>query len=76
MTKKQENDLRNGLNRYADAMTSQWYEAQHVAPEYKDRYMARYADMARLFELLGGDWKRDKNGKHKVFLCGLSGESE
>lgn len=76
MNKKQENGLRSGLNRYADAMASQWYGAQHVDPEHRDRYIERYTDMARLFELMGGDWKRDKNGKHKVFLCGLSGESE
>lgn len=76
MTKKQENDLRNGLNRIADAMTSQWYVAQRVEPQLTERYMTRYADMARVVELLGGDWKRDKDGKHKIFLCGLSGESE
>ncbi len=35
MTKKQENDLRNGLNHIADAMTSQWYGVQHVDPEHR-----------------------------------------
>ena len=55
MTKKQENDLRNGLNRIADAMTSQWYGVQRVDQEHRDRYVERYADMARLFELMGGD---------------------
>ena len=76
MTKKQENDLCNGLNRIADAMASQLLYIQHADLDHKEKYMVGYAMMSSVIILLGGDWKRDKNGKHKVFLCGLSGESE
>ena len=35
---------------------------------------ASYQAMLRTIELLGGDWKRDKNGRHKVFIAGVTCE--
>lgn len=35
-----------------------------------------YEGVLKSIELLGGDWQRDENGKHKVFICGIGGKAE
>lgn len=35
---------------------------------------ASYQAMLRTIELLGGDWKRDENGRHRVFIAGVTCE--
>lgn len=35
-----------------------------------------YHTVLNTVEMLGGDWQRDENGKHKVFICGIGGKAE
>ena len=37
---------------------------------------SQYYSKLKAVELLGGDWKRDENGKHRVFIAGVTVDTE
>lgn len=66
--------IHTGLNALAICMDDQWFGMNR-----EDATEAQRNDCEGLYRgyivaicLLGGDWKRDQNGKHRVFMTGLS----
>lgn len=74
---KKINALREGIGRLIESLDNNWNWMKinsnsgrsENAPVY-----ASYQAMLRTIELLGGDWKRDENGKHKIFIAGVTCE--
>lgn len=74
MKKMYIDQIHTGLNTLALSMDAQWFgmnrkdatEAQRNACE--GLYQGYIASIC----MMGGDWKRDQNGKHRIFLAGLS----
>ena len=73
MKKMYIDQIHTGLNTLALSMDAQWFgmnrkdatEAQRNACE--GLYQGYIASIC----MMGGDWKRDQNGKHRIFLAGL-----
>lgn len=74
---KKINALREGIGRLTESLDNNWNWMKinfnsgrsENAPVY-----ASYQAMLRTIELLGGDWKRDENGRHRVFIAGVTCE--
>ena len=65
--------LRAGVVRLAGALDERYRIA--IAFE-RTADIAYYDGMRKAILMLGGDWQRDENGKHKVFICGVGGKAE
>ena len=67
-------ELRGHLGMLAFSMDSQWCVMHREDLPEPTRVCAegQYQGMIFTLTVLGGDWKRDQNGKHRVFLAGLS----
>ena len=70
MIKKEKEALRCRLNLLAEALDNQYKFMEGPTA------VALYAGMTVAFERLGGDWSRDENGHHCIFLFGIRGEAE
>lgn len=76
MNKTEKDQIRNGLDRIATAMTYEYEYLQNCDTSIKDRVQERYTGLINTVELLGAEWKRDRNGQHTVCFMGTSGKSE
>lgn len=65
--------LREGICRLTAALDERWAIIQ-AFPEYSTANSTYYSGLTKVIELLGGDWQRDENGKHKVFIDGVTCE--
>ena len=67
-------ELRRGLSTLASGMDAQWGVMHREDLPEPTRLYAEGQYQGMLFTLcaLGGDWVRDAEGKHRVFLMGAS----
>lgn len=67
-------ELRRGLNTLASGMDAQWGVMHREDLPEPTRLYAEGQYQGMLFTLcaMGGDWVRDAEGKHRVFLMGES----
>lgn len=74
MNKAYIEQIRNGLSTTALSMDTQWAMMLNSDLNIEQRHSceACYQGMVQTICVLGGDWVRDQNGKHRVFLAGLS----
>ena len=76
---KKINALREGIGRLTESLNNNWnwmkINSNSGRSENTPVY-ASYRAMLRTIELLGGDWKRDENGRHKVFIAGVTDATE
>ena len=74
MKKAYVEQIHTGLNTTALSMDIQWTMMHN--PELNDQQRlsseAYYQGLMQTICFMGGDWKRDSKGKHRVFLAGLS----
>lgn len=74
MKKAYVEQIHTGLNTTALSMDTQW--AMMHNPELNDQQRlsseACYQGLMQTLSFMGGDWVRDQNGKHRVFLAGMS----
>ena len=74
MTDRERNkELRNGIGRLTAALNERWAIIQ-AFPEYSAANTTYFSGLTKAIELLGGDWTRDENGKHRVFIAGMTCE--
>ena len=79
MTDKERiNVLREGICRLTDMLDVHWTCAwlPSLSEEAHENGLAQYRCFTAVIELLGGDWKRDKNGRHRVFIAGVTADTE
>lgn len=70
--------LREGIGRLTDMLDIHWTCTwlPSLSEEAHENSLAQYKCFTAVIELLGGDWKRDKNGRHKVFIAGVTADTE
>lgn len=71
------NALREGIGRLTKSLDNNWNWMKtnfNSGRSENTPVYASYQAMLRTIELLGGDWKRDENGKHKVFIASATCE--
>lgn len=74
---KKINALREGIGRLTEALDNQWLFVYETAnEESQSKRLLTYNHMLTVVELLGGDWKRDGKGKHKIFIAGVTDDTE
>ena len=68
------NELRGHLGALAYSMDSHWcvMHRKDVAKSTRIAAEGQYQGMLYTLAVLGGDWTREINGKHRVFLQGES----
>ncbi len=66
--------LREGIGRLTASLDDQWKMIEYLKGKHYEVNMAEYCAKLKTIELLGGDWKRDENGRHKVFIAGVTCE--
>lgn len=74
---KKINALREGIGRLTESLDNNWNWMKINSNSGRSENIPVYASyqaMLRTIELLGGDWKRDENGKHRVFIAGVTYE--
>ena len=71
---KNNKELRGKLASLAFGMDTQWclMHGQDVGENTRIAAQGMYQGMIYALGVLGGDWKRDSKGKHRVFLQGES----
>lgn len=74
MNKAYIEQIHAGLNTTALCMDTQWAMMLNSNLNIEQRHSCEvyYQGMIQTICALGGDWVRDRNGKHRVFLAGLS----
>ena len=79
MDSKKAKEFRAGVMRVVGYLDNNWYWIKtkdfENDKEAADSTAAYYA-VCLTIEMLGGDWQRDENGNHKVFICGIGGKAE
>ena len=71
-------ELRAGAVRLAEWLDNNYYwisRNDFVSSKEKGEAMYSYDMVLNTIEMLGGDWQRDENGKHKVFIAGVGGKA-
>ncbi len=68
------NALRKGIGRLTAALDERWALITTVSERSVEVNYTYYFGLTKAIELLGGDWKRDENGKHRVFIAGVTYE--
>lgn len=83
-------DVRSALRGMAEKLDMQWAYAQRIVAEQTvagtlardadgdplpNNAQICYSGMVSAFEAMGGEWERDKNGRHWVYLLGESAKS-
>ena len=74
MKKANVEQMKNGIGTLATSFDTQWF-AMNCPDLSADQLKASeniYIGMTRTLRFLGGDWKRDEKGHHRVFLAGMS----
>lgn len=69
---KKINALREGIGRLTAALDERWSIIQAIPECCTTADTTYYSGLTKTIELLGGDWKRDENGKHKIFIAGVT----
>lgn len=80
-------DFRIALRGMAEKLDMQWAYAQQIVAEQQaagtltydangepvpNVYQVAYGGMTAVLEAMGGEWRRDEDGKHWVYLLGES----
>lgn len=76
---KKINALREGIGRLTESLDNNWNWMKinfNSGRSENTPVYTSYQAMLRTIELLGGDWKRDENGKHKIFIAGVTATTE
>lgn len=68
-------ELRAGVVRLAGYLDERWKIVKNDPMTYKGANFVYYDGILKTVEMLGGDWQRDENGKHKVFIAGVGGKA-
>ncbi len=71
---KKINALREGIGRLTDALDERWSIIKSLPRCCAEVDTTYYSGLTKTIELLGGDWQRDENGKHKIFIAGVTCE--
>ncbi len=74
MKKMYVDQLHTGCNTMALSLDAQWFGMHRSEATEEQRTTCEniYCGLLTSLGMLGGDWKRDSKGKHRVFLAGLS----
>ena len=66
--------IRFGISRLTEQLDDMWLVLQNIPKGSTQYYINKASYDARLAEItvLGGDWRRDDLGHHKVFLWGIT----
>lgn len=76
---KKINSLREGIGRLTESLDNNWNWMKRNSNSGRSEntpIYASYQAMLRTIELLGGDWKRDENGRHRVFIAGVTAATD
>lgn len=73
---KKINALREGIGRLAASLNEEWVLIRNLTGDAQSIVRSQYYSKLKAVELLGGDWKRDENGKHKIFIAGVTAPAE
>lgn len=77
---KKINALREGIGRLTNHLDANWWYINNMMKDEPDEkvkeYVIAYTNTLVAVELLGGDWKRYENGKHKIFIAGVTDATE
>lgn len=79
MSSKKEKELRAGVMRIVSWLDNNWRWIHTNDFENEEKTMDAvevYHTVLNTIEMLGGDWQRDENGRHKVFIVGVGGKAE
>lgn len=69
---KKINALREGIGRLVASLNEEWVLIRNLTGDAQSIVRSQYYSKLKVVELLGGDWKRDENGKHKIFIAGVT----
>ena len=74
MTENNMDRMALGVNTLATSLDAQWgvMQREDVDEETRKTSEHYYTGLRMALVMLGGDWKRDAQGKHRVFMAGLS----
>lgn len=74
MKKAHVEQMKNGLGTLATNMDIQWFAMNlpEMSENQRKASEGLYVGMIQTLSFLGGDWVRDENGHHRVFLAGMS----
>ena len=64
--------LREGVGRLVASLNEEWVLIRNLTGDAQSIVRSQYYSKLKAVELLGGDWKRDENGKHKIFIAGVT----
>ena len=66
--------LHHGVSTIASILDARWFGMNHpeLSEEQRHENEVWYCGVTSAFIALGGDYRRDANGHHRVFLAGLS----
>ncbi len=73
---KKINALRDGIGRLTASLNEEWVLIRNLTGDTQSIVRSQYYSKLKAVELLGGDWKRDENGKHRVFIAGVTVDTE
>lgn len=79
MTNTKEKELRAGVMKVVSWLDNnwRWIHTNDFGDEEKAMDSVEiYHTVLNTIEMLGGDWQRDENGKHRVFIAGVDGKAE
>lgn len=79
MDSKKTKELRDGVMRVVSWLDNnwRWIHTNDFGDEEKAMdAVETYHTVLNTIEMLGGDWQRNEDGKHKVFICGIGGKAE
>lgn len=79
MANKKEKELRAGVIRVVNWLDNNWHFIKTNDFESDKEAVnstVAYYSVCHTIEMLGGDWQRDENGKHRVFIAGVGGKAE
>jgi hypothetical protein len=79
MDSKKTKELRDGVMRVVSWLDNNWHwiHTNDFGDEEKATdAVETYHTVLNTIEMLGGDWQRNEDGKHKVFICGIGGKAE
>lgn len=79
MDSKKTKELRAGVMKVVSWLDNnwRWIHTNDFGNEEKAMDPVEiYHTVLNTVEMLGGDWQRDENGKHRVFIAGVGGKAE
>lgn len=76
MTKKDKEQMQQGIEKIALCLDAHWYQMSILDKNdlYRKGLSDTYSGIVQTLAVLGGKYLRDENGRHRVFLAGLSTE--